>query len=164
VRISSFLSIAMLAVVAALFVDVLPFSRHSALAANFSSITGSWAGQGALKLGNGKTERLRCRAYYNPKKNGQQLGMAVRCASTSYKFEFRSKLSLNGTKVSGSWEEREFNAVGTIAGTFKEGKISLRASGGVDALLSVTYTSTKQSVNLKGDFGDFKGISLSFRK
>ena len=156
-----------LAVTAALtlaFIETLPFAQSSAWAANFSSINGSWRGSGQLKLQDGKTEQLRCRAYYNPKDGGNKLGMAVRCASTSYKFEFRSQLALDGTAITGSWEERNFNAEGNVEGTFKQGDISLAATGAVEADMSVQYTASTQTVRMNGEFGNFRGIELSFKK
>ncbi|MEN2494708.1 MAG: hypothetical protein TECD_00616 [Hyphomicrobiaceae bacterium hypho_1] len=139
-------------------------TRTDAWAANFSSIKGVWRGSGQLKLQDGRFENLRCRAYYTPRNNGSFLGMAVRCASTSYKFEFRSKLKLDGKSVKGSWEERNFNVEGKVSGTFQPGKITLATTGAVDAGLYVIYDDKKQSVDLTGDFGNFRGISLSFSK
>ncbi len=156
-----------MAVVAALtlgFISTAPLGHSSAWGANFSSIKGAWRGAGQLKLQDGKTERLRCKAYYNPKDGGSKLGMAVRCASTSYKFEFRSQLSLKGEKIYGSWEERNFNAEGEVAGKFSPGNITLKATGAVEAGMFVKYTSNQQTVSMVGNFGNFRGIKLSLKK
>ncbi|MEO0809583.1 MAG: hypothetical protein AAFW82_02890 [Pseudomonadota bacterium] len=163
-RIFSLLASIAIATFAVPSIEVLPFARSSAWAANFSSINGSWKGSGRLRLDDGSSEVLRCLAYYNPKDGGQKLGMAVRCASTSYKFEFRSQLSLDGQRVTGSWEERNFNAEGEISGTFKPGVISLTATGGIETAMDVTYSDTMQEVKMTGAFGTFKGMTLSFTK
>ena len=163
-RIYSSLAIVAAALFAVLSIETLPFARSSAWAANFSSINGAWRGSGRLRLEDGTSELLRCRAYYTPKDGGQRLGMAVRCASTSYKFEFRSRLLLEGTRVTGSWEERNFNAEGDIAGTFKPGELSLKATGAIETGMHVTYNETRQTVKMVGDFGTFKDMTLSFNK
>ncbi len=135
-----------------------------ASAGSFNSLSGAWRGSGRLNLAGGKSERLSCRAYYNPKSGGSQLGMAVRCASPSYKFELRAQLSLSGNRVSGSWEERNFNVAGSASGTLRPGRMSLVATGSVQAGITVSYSGRSQSVSMRGNIGSFRGISLSFRK
>ncbi len=143
--------------------DLSPLSNGAA-AANFSSINGSWRGSGRLRRDDGSSELLRCKAYYNAKDGGQRLGIAVRCASTSYKFEFRSQLALNGNQIVGSWEERNNNAEGDLSGTFKPGKIVLKATGAALAAINVEFSDTRQVITLAGDLGVYKPISLSFSK
>lgn len=70
----------------------------------FNALAGNWSGGGQIKLQDGKSEKLSCRAYYNPKDGGNGLGLAIRCASASYKIELRSALKLNGNAISGSWK------------------------------------------------------------
>ena len=82
----------------------------------FASLAGSWSGQGKVQLEGGKSEAIRCRAYYNPKEGGRQLGLAIRCASTSYKMEIRASLFDNNGRVTGTWEERTFNTTGHATG------------------------------------------------
>ncbi|MGI9423044.1 MAG: hypothetical protein ACR2PA_07615 [Hyphomicrobiaceae bacterium] len=133
-------------------------------AANLGSLGGAWSGGGKLRLAGGKSERLRCRAYYNPKNGGKNLGMAIRCASTSYKIELRSRLQVRGSRVSGSWEERNFNATGTVRGSSRPGRLALSTSGGVNARLFISYGARRQNVRITGDIGIFKGITLVLRK
>jgi hypothetical protein len=44
-----------------------------------------------MELSEGKTERLKCNAYYTG--GGSRLGVAIRCQSEISNIEFRSKLS-----------------------------------------------------------------------
>ncbi len=139
-------------------------SSGEARAASLSALGGTWRGGGKLRLEGGKSERLRCRAYYNPKSGGKRLGMAIRCASTSYKIELRSQLAVAGNKVTGSWEERNFNATGTLFGSSRPGRLTLSVSGSVKAKLHVSYGGRRQNVRLTGDIGGFRGISLALRR
>ena len=96
----------------------------------FSPFNGSWAGNGRIQLHSGATERIKCRAYYTPKDGGVALGMAIRCASASYKIELRSQLHSSGGQVSGRWEERTFNAAGEVTGRVSATNINLSVVGG----------------------------------
>ena len=50
---------------------------------------------------------------------------------------FRSNLSLSGGRITGSWEERTYNAQGNASGQVSGGKISLNISGGVTGTMSL---------------------------
>jgi hypothetical protein len=45
----------------------------------FDVLLGSWRGGGQMELSEGKTERLKCNAYYTG--GGSRLGVAIRCQS-----------------------------------------------------------------------------------
>lgn len=139
-------------------------SSPAAKAASIGSLGGSWRGTGRLNLKSGKSERLRCRAYYTLRNKGARLGMAIRCASPSYKIEIRSKLNIAGKRVSGTWEERNFNASGTVSGTSRPGRLALSVNGAVKAGLFLSYGASRQNVRVTGDFGVFKSLSLTLRK
>src|SRR3989442_586185 len=83
---------------------------HSTHAAGnpFDTLLGSWRGSGQIELDGGRTERLKCNAYYTG--GGAQLGMAIRCQSETSNVEIRSKLSQSGGRITGTWEERTYNA------------------------------------------------------
>ena len=87
-----------------------PWLGSEAAANAFDTLLGSWRGSGQILLSDGRRERLTCNAYYTG--GGSQLGMAIRCQSESSSVEIRSKLSQSGSRISGTWEERTFNASG----------------------------------------------------
>src|SRR4029450_8607418 len=63
----------------------------------FDVMLGTWRGSGHVPLSQGKTERLKCNAYYTG--GGSTLGMAIRCQSESSSVEIRSKLSQSGGPI-----------------------------------------------------------------
>ena len=158
--------VATAAIALAMTANTVQLTGHTATAkaATFSDLNGTWRGGGKLKLASGRSERLRCRAYYTPKEGGKRLGMAVRCASTSYKFELRAQLTVKGSRVSGSWEERNFNSSGRVNGSLRRGRMALSARGSLRAGLFVTYNRNRQTVRMTGKFDNFRGMSLSFRR
>ena len=99
-----------------------------------------------MELDQGRKERLKCNAYYTG--GGSQRRMAILCQSESSNLHMRSNLSLSGGRITGSWEERTYNAQGNASGQVSDGKISLNISGGVTGTMSVAYTPSRQSVSI----------------
>ena len=128
----------------------------------FDTLLGSWRGSGQIELDKGRKERLKCNAYYTG--GGSQLGMAIRCQSESSNVEIRSKLSETGGRVTGTWEERTFNASGNASGQIGAGKISLSVSGGVIGTMSVSYTSSRQSVSITTQNIALKSVSIDLTR
>ena len=133
--------------------------------APFLDLNGAWTGAGQIRLEGGKTERVTCKAYYTPKNEGAGIGIAVRCASTSYSIDLRSNLeSING-RVTGSWEERVFNANGNVTGRASNGNVSVAISGGgLSGSMSVSFGGTSQQVSITTSGTALKGVSISLSK
>lgn len=131
----------------------------------FPSLTGSWSGSGHVRLANGQTEALKCKAYYTSKSGGSGLGLAIRCASASNKIDMRASLEYSGGSVSGSWEERSFNAAGNVTGKASGNRLSLSINGGgLTGSMSVTTSGTSQSVNISTEGVGFKGVSIDLSR
>src|SRR5690242_1162026 len=131
-------------------------------AGSFDTLLGSWRGSGQIELSQGKTERLKCNAYYTG--GGSQLGMAIRCQSESSNVEIRSKLSQSGGRVTGTWEERTFNAEGNASGQATNGKITLSISGSVIGSMQVSYSASRQSVSISTQNIALKSVSIDLTR
>ena len=114
--------------------------------------------------GDGRTERLTCRANYSPRDGGAGLGMSIRCASPSYKIELRSSMKVDGSRVSGSWEERSFNAGGSLSGRSAAGHLSVSFSGSMNGSLSVSYGGSSQRVSIKSSGAGFTQVALNLSR
>ena len=125
----------------------------------FDTLLGSWGGSGQIWLDQGRTERIKCNAYYTG--GGAELGLAIRCQSDNYKIEIRSKLSYSGGRLSGNWEERTFNAPGNATGTATPSKISLSISGGVSGTMVVSYSKSRQSVSISTQGVALKSVQIA---
>jgi hypothetical protein len=128
----------------------------------FDTLLGSWRGSGQMELSQGKTERLKCNAYYTG--GGSQLGMAIRCQSESSNVEIRSKLSQSGGRITGTWEERTFNAEGNASGQATNGKITLSISGSVIGSMQVSYSASRQSVSISTQNIALKSVSIDLTR
>lgn len=131
---------------------------------SLSGLAGSWSGGGQIKLSDGRSERLTCRASYNPREGGSSMGLALRCASQSYKIELRSSLRVAGGRVSGTWEERSFNAGGAIAGSASNGALRLSFSGSMSGSMSISYGGSSQRVSITTGGGGLSSVSLSLSR
>src|SRR6476661_6204854 len=147
--------------IAALFFLV-PGSSSYAGPSPFDTRLGSWGGSGELRLDKGRPESINCNAYYTG--GGAEVGVAIRCASDSYKIEIRSKLSYSGGRLSGNWEERTFNASGSASGTASPNKLSLSIKGGVSGTMLVNFTKSSQSVTISTQGAALQGVRISLAR
>lgn len=128
----------------------------------FDTLLGSWRGSGQIELDQGRRERLKCNAYYTG--GGSQLRMAILCQSESSNVQIRSALSESGGRISGTWEERTYNAQGNASGQISNGKLSLSISGGVTGTMIVTFTSSRQSVAITTQGVALKSVSIDLTR
>jgi hypothetical protein len=130
-----------------------------------SRLAGSWGGSGTARFEGGQSERLNCRGHYTIKAGGSGVGLALRCASASAKIDMRSSLVVQNGRVTGSWEERTFNAMGSVSGKASPGSLSLANSGGgLSGSMSMTFTGSSQSVRITASGTSLKGVSINLRR
>lgn len=139
-----------------------PVATAKAGSTPFDTLIGSWRGSGQIELDQGRKERLKCNAYYTG--GGSQLRMAILCQSESSNVQIRSALSESGGRITGTWEERTFNAEGNASGQVTGGKISLAIAGGVTGTMIVTYTSSRQSVAISTQGVAMKSVSIDLTR
>ncbi len=130
----------------------------------FSALTGTWSGGGQVRLVGGQSESIRCRAYYN-QKSGSSVNLALRCASTSHKIDMRASLTSSGNSVTGTWEERSFNAAGNVSGSATPTRMNLAISGGgLSGSLSITTSGGSQSIRISTEGAGFSGLTMRLQK
>jgi hypothetical protein len=131
----------------------------------FAGLDGTWSGSGNVRFSDGKSEKISCRAYYNPKGAGTELGLAIRCASVSYKIEIRARLQNENGRLTGHWEERTFNASGEVTGKATAGKISMDiAGGGLTGSMSVSTNGSRQAVSISTEGSSLKGVTIALSR
>jgi hypothetical protein len=133
-------------------------------ASPFTSLGGTWSGSGHVRLENGRSEAIRCTANYVPRSGGTALGLSLRCASPSNRIELRASLSLDGNRVSGSWEERSFNASGGVSGLASGSSLQLRFSGSIQGSMQVTTSGRSQSISVRTDTTALQGVNVNLRR
>lgn len=133
----------------------------SALGATpFDGLLGSWSGTGQIRYDTGAPETIRCSAHYSG--GGQSLRLAIRCKSTSYDIDIRGQLGQQGERVSGTWEERTFNATGEAGGKISNGRLSLSITGGgLSGSMLVSYAGSRQTVVITTQGIPMKSVNVT---
>jgi hypothetical protein len=129
-----------------------------------AGLGGSWSGSGHVHMENGQREAIRCSASYAPRAGGTAVGLSLRCASPSGRIELRASLQASGTRVSGTWEERSYNATGDLSGVAADNSLRLRFSGSLSGAMLVTTNGASQSISVQTDVSALKGVNVSLRR
>jgi hypothetical protein len=129
----------------------------------FSALIGTWSGTGQVRLQNGSAEVVKCKAYYVDK--APNVGISLRCASSGSKIDLRATLAINGSNLSGNWEERQFNAAGSLTGTTAGNRLSMAIDGGgLKASMAVTTSGKTQTLAIASETATFKGVTITLAR
>ena len=156
--------LAQLAALALISTSPLSLSTNSMAAdGSLDVLAGTWHGAGTMSFESGEAESISCTGYY---KGASNLSVVIRCKGTSSNFELRSKLESSGDKVSGSWEERTYNAAGDVSGTASAGKLNVQFVGSLTGSLEMSFSSSSQSVSVSvGTKGaGIKGVHVNLNR
>lgn len=140
------------------------FTSTAIAASPFETLAGSWSGSGTAMFQSGSKERLSCNGYYRTGEAGTTLNLAIRCASTANKIEFRGRMAASGGKISGTWEERSYHATGSLSGTVAPGSLRASFSGAITGSLIVSFSRNSQTVTVATSGTALDGVSLSMRR
>lgn len=120
-----------------------------------ATLNGSWSGSGRIVYTDGSSEGIHCNAFYTG--SGRDLSMAIQCKSDRNPIHIRSKLRIDGSRASGEWEERTFNASGNASGNVGPNSMSLKVSGGgFDGQMAVSFNKSQHDITVTT-----KGIAMS---
>jgi hypothetical protein len=90
-------------------------------------LSGSWRGSGTVKPIGGAEERISCRISY--KTSGARVTQDISCAATDYKIDAGADVSCEGSKVSGTWNEKVANNTGRVKGDIDGTRLNLDVDG-----------------------------------
>ncbi len=113
----------------------------------FDALSGTWAGGGNLAYDSGPPDKLECLGYYKSSGGGSNLSIAIRCKGET-KLELRTKLDYQSGKLSGTWEERTYNASGEATGVATGSKLSVEFSGSLSGSMAIDFTPSTQSISV----------------
>ncbi|MCP4181835.1 MAG: hypothetical protein GY761_00730 [Hyphomicrobiales bacterium] len=113
----------------------------------FANLRGNWGGSGKMSLKDGSKERLSCKANYSG--SSSQLRLQINCKSNFNTINMKARLSANGGRLLGVWEEETYRALGTIAGKIGEKKITFHIAGNVLGNMVIQYSRSNQNISIK---------------
>jgi hypothetical protein len=129
----------------------------------FDNLLGSWGGGGQIRYEDGKSEDIKCTAYYTG--GGDKLRLAIRCRGGNAEVEIRGELTAQGDKLAGTWEERTFNAAGEASGRYAADKMTLTVTGGgFSGAMTVTTAGTKQAVTITAEGIKMRSVNVTLGK
>ncbi len=131
----------------------------------FADMSGDWSGGGTVTLSSGSSEKLRCRATYDSQAAGNNLKLALRCASDSYNVDFRGTATNNGGNMTGNWFESTNQVAGQFVGSIKGNHINARIEGQTfAAFLNMTTHGNRQSVSLQSPGSRVSGVTIALTR
>jgi hypothetical protein len=148
--------------VTALLLAVSSSTPTAAMASDLIGLQGSWGGSGAATFDGGSKEAMRCNGYY--KGDGDALSMVIKCASAGAKIELRGQLVGKDGTVTGTWEERTYNASGSVKGSSEPGALKVAIDGGIEGTLSVAFTEKSQTVAIATTGTSLRTVNISFNR
>ena len=89
------------AAVCVIVLSLSPVPGYATQQGPFADLSGDWSGGGTVTLSSGSNEKIRCRATYDSQAAGNNLKLALRCASDSYNVDFRGTAINSGRLVHG---------------------------------------------------------------
>jgi hypothetical protein len=129
----------------------------------FDNLRGSWGGSGTIRYADGKSEDIRCTAYYTG--GGDKLRLAIRCRGDKAEVEIRGELTAQGEKLAGTWEERTFNAAGEASGRFAADKMTLSVTGGgFSGAMTVMTAGARQVVTISTEGIKMRSVNVTLAK
>ena len=143
----------------------MPVSQAAAGDADFKTYAGRWVGGGTIKLSDGASESIKCKATYFVVSGGNGLEQNIRCASASYKFEVRSAMQQSGGAISGSWQETQNNSSGSLSGKATSAGLKLNVAGDkFSAFMSVLIDGSSQTVSIVPQGIAISSVTIGLRK
>lgn len=113
----------------------------------FAQLIGKWGGSGLMTLSGNRRERLACQVQYTG--GGSQLSLAIDCRGGTNKVDMRATVSSNSGRLFGTWEERNYNVIGTVTGNAVKNRVTFRVQGVVVGEMVVATNKSRQKVDIK---------------
>lgn len=128
----------------------------------FELLIGKWGGSGMMTLEGGRKQRLACDASYSG--SSLQLVIIINCKGGENKVQMQAKLSSNAGRLLGIWEEKSFRVAGSISGVATENKISFNILGAVQGKMNVSYSKTRQQVNITATGVSLQAVTMNLTR
>lgn len=129
-------------------------------------LQGKWSGHGVLHVSSGARERAKCISANAVSRGGDRFKLTVRCESENYSLDATASVDVNGSSVSGSWSENEYQQSGSLTGTVSGAEIRITLQHwAFQAAMQLTVTPCRNVVSVTPPSGyELTRIDISLAK
>lgn len=133
----------------------------------FEKLAGDWTGEGTVRTKSDPQKKVSCKVNYTVA--GSDLTQTLSCTGDDYEIEATLKLTDNGGKVKGSWNEVIYDAQGEVVGKAHDEVIRTVIRGDkFSGRMSLKVTETGHTINmlqLNEDTGTYRLVtSLNLKR
>jgi len=116
---------------------------------SIAQLAGYWTGEANVILASGPDRRFKCVVTYRAAGDGSQVRQTLRCKNSDIRLEAATVLQVNGTEVTGQWEDRINDLGGAVNGVVTPGGFDVHLGGRFfQAKLQVEGSGCEQNVRL----------------
>ncbi|MGI9404382.1 MAG: hypothetical protein ACR2OF_07750 [Hyphomicrobium sp.] len=101
-------------------------------------LAGRWTGEGVMTLNSGPAENFKCIVTYRPTKDGAGMRQNLRCRGRVTRLDAATLLWVEGTEVTGRWEDNINSINGTVHG--------IVTNDGFDVMLGGRFFAARMAV------------------
>ena len=129
-------------------------------------LAGRWTGEAIMTSMSGEPETFKCIVTYLPTGTGSGMKQNLRCKGTSNNLEAATLLEIEGTKVSGRWEDKINSLGGIVRGDVTENGFEVMLRGKFfQAKMAVAGSECAQQVTVSPQHSSyFRQLSADLRK
>ena len=129
-------------------------------------LAGRWTGDAIMTSMSGSPETFKCIVTYLPTANGSGMKQNLRCKGSSINLEAATLLEIDGTKVSGRWEDKINSLGGIVRGDLTENGFEVMLGGQFfQAKMAVAGSECAQQVTVSPQRSSyFRQLSADLRK
>jgi hypothetical protein len=113
----------------------------------FDQLTGDWTGDGMVTPSRGDPEKVDCKVTYTPA--GSTVTQTLLCTGVDNQFDAKTKFKYKGGKISGSWNEKTYDASGSVSGSAIGDLVHARISGDkFSGRMSIKVSDAGHTINI----------------
>ena len=129
-------------------------------------LAGRWTGDAIMTSMSGSPETFKCIVTYLPTKTGAGMKQNLRCKGTSINLDAATLLEIDGTKVTGRWEDKINSLGGIVRGDVTADGFEVLLGGQFfQARMAVAGSECAQQVTVSPQRSSyFRELSAALRK
>lgn len=129
-------------------------------------LAGRWSGDAVMTSTSGDPLSFKCVVTYLPTKDGSGMKQNLRCKGDSIRLEAATLLQVEGTKVTGRWEDKINSLAGIVRGDVTKDGFEVMLGGAFfQAKMAVAGSECAQQVTVSPERSSyFRELSAALRK